>query len=268
MAKAPALQLTNPVLEAMRSGQAAMGLSVRLVRSPDVVRIAKVTNHHFLFIDGQHAIFNIETIVNIASTALALGVAPLVRVRSPNDSDVPMLLDNGVTGIIFPDVNTPAEAKRCVELCKFPPIGRRSVGAVFPQLNGQSYPLAETIPAINGSTVCCVMVETKRGLDNIEEIAKVPGVDVVHIGTNDLVTDLGKPGQLNDPMVDQSLDRAIAACKAAGNFAGCGGVRDPARQAAVIKRGIRFLTTQSDAALLQAGAKAWTDGVAAALGRQ
>lgn len=254
-------KLTNPVLEAMRSGTAAMGLSVRLARSPEIVRIAKATGHHFLFIDGQHAIFNVETIAHLASTAIAIGVAPMVRVRSPVDADVPMLLDNGVTGIIFPDVNTPEEARRCVEMCKFAPVGRRSVGAVFPQFEGKALPLAQAIPAINASTVVAVMVETRRGLDNIEDIAKVPGIDVIHVGTNDLMVDLGKAGQLTDPAVDAALDRAIAACTANGIYAGCGGIRDVARQAAVIKRGIRFLTTQSDTGFLLAAAKAWTDAV-------
>ena len=263
----PAPNLTNPVLEAMRAGKAAVGLSVRLGRNPEIVRIAKATGHHFLFIDGQHAVFNVETVTNIASTAVALGVAPMVRVRSPRDADVPSLLDNGVTGIIFPDVNTAEEARQCVAMCKFAPIGRRSVGAVFPQFNGEAVPLADAVKVINATTVVAVMVETRRGLENIEEIAKVPGIDVIHIGTNDLMIDLGKPGRLDDPMVDQALDKAVAVCKANGIYAGCGGIRDVARQAAVIKRGIRFLTTQSDTGFLLAAAKAWTDGVNAGVAK-
>jgi staphyloferrin B biosynthesis citrate synthase len=259
-------QLTNPVLEAMRAGKPAMGLSVRLGRSPEIVRIAKATGHQFLFIDGQHAIFDKETIVNIASTAIPLGVAPIVRVRAPGDPDVPSLLDNGATGIVFPDVNTAEEARHCVEITKFSPIGRRSVGAVFPQFNGVTVPLADSIREINGSTVCCVMVETARGLENVEKIAAVPGIDVIHVGTNDLMVDLGKPGQLDDPAVHAALDRVIAACKKNGIYAGCGGIRDVAKQAEIIKRGARFLTTQSDTGFLLAAGKAWTDGVLAKLG--
>jgi 2-keto-3-deoxy-L-rhamnonate aldolase RhmA len=256
--------VTNPVLAAMRAGNPAFGLSVRIVRTPEIARIARASGHQFLFIDGQHGVFNSETIANLANAALAIGVAPLARVKSLGDPDTPVLLDNGVSGIVFPDINTPEEARRAVEICRFPPIGKRSVGANFPQFDGRNVPASISVPAINGSTVVCVMVETAKGLANIEAIAAVPGVDVVHIGTNDLMADLGKPGQLDDPAVDQALDRAIAACRAAGNYAGCGGIRDVVRQAAVIERGIRFLTTQTDIALIQAGAKAWIDGVAAA----
>lgn len=253
--------LVNPALERMRKGGVALGLSVRLSRSPEIVRIAKATGHDFMFIDGQHAVFNAETIINLASTALPLGVAPMYRVLSLNDPNVPGLLDNGVTGIIFPDINTPEEARRAVEMCKFAPIGRRSVGAVFPQFNGETVPLAQALPALNASTAVVIMVETARGLENIEKIAAVPGVDVVHIGTNDLMVDLGKPGKLDDPDVDRALDRCIAACKANKIFAGCGGIRDIPRQAAIARRGMQYFTTQSDTALLLSAGKAWVDGV-------
>lgn len=259
--------LTNPVLEAMRAGRPAFGLSVRSVKSIDIVRVARASGHQFLFIDGQHGVFNAETICNLANAAVEIGVAPLARVKSLADPDTPILLDNGVTGIIFPDINTAEEAKRAVEICRFPPIGRRSVGANFPQFDARAMPASQSVPAINASTVVVVMVETARGLESIEKIAAVPGIDVVHIGTNDLMADLGKAGQLDDPAVANALDRAIAACKAAGNFAGCGGIRDTAKQAYWIKRGIRFLSTQTDIALLHSGAKAWVDGVQAALDR-
>ena len=261
MAAARATKLVNPALERMRQGGVALGLSVRLARSPEIVRIAKATGHDFLFIDGQHAAFNVETVINLASTAIPLGVAPMFRVRGVTDPDVPVLLDNGVTGIIFPDVNTAEEARHAVQISKFAPVGRRSVGAVFPQFDGATPPLAEALPQLNASTAVVIMVETARGLENIEAIAKVPGVDVIHIGTNDLMVDLGKPGRLDDPAVEKALDRAVAACRANKIFAGCGGIRDIKRQAAIARRGIQYFTTQSDTGFLLAAAKAWVDGV-------
>src|SRR5262245_8720098 len=106
--------LLNPAKERMKAGGVALGLSVRLARSADVARIAKATGHDFIFIDGQHSIFNLETIAHIAQAALAIGVAPVVRVRGVDDPDISMLLDNGVTGIVFPDVSTVAQAKKAV----------------------------------------------------------------------------------------------------------------------------------------------------------
>jgi staphyloferrin B biosynthesis citrate synthase len=261
-------QLINPVKVRLEAGDAALGISVRLARSGEIARIAKATGHDFLFIDVQHAIFNIETIAQIANVALAVGVAPLVRVRGINDPDVSMLLDNGVTGIVFPDINTAEEAHRAVELCKFPPVGRRSVGANFPQFDLRSVPLTEAVPQLNASTLVVCMIETVEGVKNVEAIAKVEGVDVLHVGTNDLSVNMGKPGQLDDPQVTAALDLVIKTARANGKYGGMGGIRDVGKQAEAIRRGVQFMTTQSDIGFLAAAAQAWTHGVRGGAGRK
>ena len=86
--------LTNPLKDMMKAGQVALGMNVRLARSGDIARIAKTTGHDFIFIDGQHAIFTLETIAHIAHTALGCGITPLARVKSVDDQDVQVLLDN------------------------------------------------------------------------------------------------------------------------------------------------------------------------------
>jgi 2-keto-3-deoxy-L-rhamnonate aldolase RhmA len=255
----------NPLRVAMRAGEPVFGMNIRLSRSPDIARVARASGHHFLFIDAQHAVFNPETIATLCAAATALGVVPLVRVRSVDDPDVPLLLDNGAGGIVFPDVNTAEEARRAVDRCLFPPKGRRSVAGGYPHFDFRGVPVAQASAALNGATLVCCMVETKQGLDNLEAIAAVPGVDVVHIGANDLLTSLGKPGQFDDPIVVEAMDRAIAATAQHGGFAGCGGNRDVARQAASVKRGVRFVTTQADTAFLASAAGQWTAGLRKAL---
>jgi 2-keto-3-deoxy-L-rhamnonate aldolase RhmA len=259
------MELKNPVLERMRAGDVAMGMNVRLARSGDIARIAAATGHDFIFIDGQHAIFNLETIAHIAQAALGCGVAPLVRVRSVNDPDTAMLLDNGVSGIVFPDVNTVEDARQAVRVTRFPPIGRRSVGGGYPQFNHRPMPIADSMKALNAATVVVCMIETVQGLNNVEEIAAVEGIDVIHVGSNDLLVDMGKPGKFADPEIVAAQERVIAAAKKNGKYAGCGGNRDIARQAEIIRKGAQFLTTQADMGFLTAAASAWTTGVRAAL---
>lgn len=253
--------LLNPVKQRLEAGDVALGMPVRLARSADIVRIARATGHDFIFIDVQHAIFNLETIANLCNVALALDVAPLVRVRSVDDPDVSVLLDNGATGIVFPDVNTAADARKAVDLCKFPPLGKRSVGASFPQYDCQSVPLTRCVPDINAQTLVVCMIETAQGLANAEAIAKVEGVDVLHVGSNDLLANMGKAGHFDDPEIVAAQDHVIKVARAHGKFAGCGGNRDVERQVQAIRRGATFVTTQSDTALLLGAANAWTSGV-------
>ncbi len=257
--------LVNPVKARMRAGEAALGLGVRLARSPDIARIARATGHDFLFIDTQHSIFTSETITAIAQTALAIGVAPLVRVRGLDDPDVSVLLDNGVTGIVYPDVGTADQARRAVATCKFPPLGTRSVVGGYPHFDYRPVPLTESVPQLNEVCLLVCMIETVEGLENVEEIAAVPGVDVLHVGSNDLLANMGKAGQFDHPDIVAAQDRVIRAARANGIFAGCGGNRDVARQAEAVRRGALFLTTQTDIALLSSAARAWAEGVRSAV---
>jgi 2-keto-3-deoxy-L-rhamnonate aldolase RhmA len=242
----------NPALARMRADQVALGLIVRLARSGDIARIAKSTGHDFIFIDRQHAIFTLETIAHIASTALGCGVTALVRVRGPSDPDISMLLDNGVTGIIVPDVNTADDARRAVDACKFAPVGRRSASAAYPMFDFRAVP--DALAILNAHTLLGCMIETAEGLRNIDAIAAIDGVDLLHIGCNDFLVDIGKPGQFGCPEMMQAVATLIAACRKHGKFAGLGGDRDIARQTQFIRDGVRFVTTQTDIAYLMAEA--------------
>jgi staphyloferrin B biosynthesis citrate synthase len=257
--------LTNPIRQRMQAGAAALGMPVRLGRSGDIARIAKSTGHDFLFIDCQHSLFNLETIGHITSTAMACGIAPLVRVRGIDDPDVSLLLDNGVMGIVYPDISTAAQARRAVDTCKFAPVGKRSVSGGYPQFDYRAVPLAASVPQLNDNCLLVCMIETTEGLGNVEAIAAVKGLDVLHIGSNDLLADMGKPGKFDDPALVEAQERVIAACRDNGIFAGCGGNRDVARQVEIIKKGCQFITTQSDIGFLSAAASQWTAGIRAAL---
>ena len=258
--------ITNPVKDRMRSGEPALGMIVRLARSGDVARIARTTGHDFIFMDGQHSLFSMETIGHIAQTALGCGIAPLVRVRSCDDPDTPVILDNGASGIVFPDVNTADDARRAVNACKFPPIGNRSVSGGYPIFDFRPLPVGETSARLNDITLVVCMIETREGLENVEQIAAVEGVDVVHVGCNDLLTAMGKPGAFGDPEVVSAVERVIAAAAKHGKFAGLGGERDLERQLAFIRKGVRFVTTQTDIGFLIAAAGQRTDQIRQGLG--
>ena len=242
----------NPLKELLKADKVALGMNVRLARSGDIARIAKTTGHDFIFIDTQHSLYTVETIGHIAQVALAIGVAPLVRVRSCDDPDTQVLLDNGVTGIVFPDVNTAEEARRAVNRAKYPPIGRRSVGGGYPIFDFRAVNTADSVPALQENTLVCCMIETQEGLDNVEAIAAVEGVDVIHVGSNDLLTALGLAGKFGCPEHIDALDRVFAAARKHGKISGVGGDRNLQRQAEFIRKGARFITTNSEIAFIVA----------------
>lgn len=253
--------LTNSVRDRMARDEAALGMIVRLGRSGDAPRIAKMSGHDFIFVDCQHALFDIETIGHIAQVSLSIGLACVARVRSVDDPNASLLLDNGVSGIVFPDVSSAEQARRAVRSVRFPPVGARSAGGASPFFDYAPVRVPDLIEALDRHCLVVCMVETAEGLENLEEIAAVDGVDVVHIGSNDLLISLGRPGRFDDPIINETLDRAVEATGKRGAFAGCGGQRDPARQAQVIERGVRFVTTQSDVSFIAMAANDWTGRV-------
>ncbi len=261
----PFRRLVNPVKEKLRAGEVVLGMTVRISRTPDIARIAKSAGHDFIFIDRQHSVFDLETIVAICHTALAIGVTPLVRVRGVDDPDAPLLLDNGAGGIVYPDVATVSDARKAVDRCKFPPLGKRSIAGGYPHFDYRPMPLAESMQQLNESCLLVCMIETLEGLSNVESIAAVEGVDVVHLGSNDLLANMGKPGQFDDPEIVAAQERVIKAARDNGIFAGCGGNRDIQRQVRAIKSGAQFVTTQTDVGFLAASASQWSNAIRAAL---
>jgi 2-keto-3-deoxy-L-rhamnonate aldolase RhmA len=258
--------LTHPVKTRLQAGDVALGMSVRLSRSADVARIAKASGHDFIFIDAQHSIFNLETLHLMAQTAFAIGIAPVVRVKGVDDPDVSLLLDNGVTGIVYPDINTAEQARKAVDICRFAPIGKRSICGGYPHFDFAPTPLATVMESLNDACLLVCMIETPEGLANIEEICAVPGIDVIHMGSGDFAANIGKPGKVDDPEVVAAQARVIEVARKHGKYAGCGGNRDVERQAKAVRAGAQFVTTQTDAAFLMAAATQWTRGVRTALG--
>lgn len=246
----------NPVVDRIADGSVALGLSVRLARSGEIARIARLTGHDFLYIDTQHAPFDIETIGHIAQTSLACGVAPIVRARGAHDPNLSLLLDMGVSGLVIPDVESAAEAEGVVRATKFAPVGSRSVGGGLPHFDYGPVPAAAAAPALNASTVVICMIESVAGLENLDEIGSVPGFDGLYLGMNDMLLSMGRPSEFDCPEILEALDRVVAVSAANGKFAGCGGIKEINHQIDAIRRGVRFLTTQADAGYIIKGAQA------------
>ncbi|HZY66980.1 MAG TPA: aldolase/citrate lyase family protein [Devosia sp.] len=240
----------NRTKQLIRKGELALGLIVRVVRSSEAVLIAKESGHDFIFLDMQHAPFDLQTLASISIAATAAGVTPMVRVNGYADPNIPVLLDAGVMGIIVPDVSTAAQAMQVVAACRYPPNGRRSYAGPVVGLQYQGVSPAEASRRLNDEVLVVCMIENREGLGNVDEIARVEGLDVLHIGSGDLAMDMGIPGQLDSPELAGAVRKVLAACKEAGIACGFGGDRNRERQNRYVAEGVRFVTTQADVALL------------------
>jgi 4-hydroxy-2-oxoheptanedioate aldolase len=247
--------LRNHAKEKLARGEVVASMTVRLVSGIEIARIAKTAGFDSLYVDMEHSSFSLTTTGQICMAALAAGVTPLVRV--PGTAEVSRVLDGGALGVIAPHVRSAAEAREYVTAAKFPPLGDRSAAGPLPHLHYRSFPAGEADAALNAATLLMVQFESDEALAQADEIAAVEGVDMVMIGTNDLLADWGLPGQFEHPRVRQAYAKTIAACRKHGKHVGVGGLSSrPQLAAEFVHMGARYVSTGTDLGFLLAACTA------------
>ena len=243
--------LRNRVKEKLARDEVVASMVVRLVRHVEIARIAKSSGFDTLYVDLEHSMFSIDACSQICMTALEAGITPFVRVPAHGPEFVSRVLDGGALGVIAPHVRSAAEAAAVVRHAKYPPMGERSAGGPLAQYQFRDYPVEEANAAANDATAVIAMMETKDALDRVEEIAAVPGVDLLLIGTNDLCGELGIHGQYGHKLVREAYSRTIAACRKHGKHVGVGGLASrPDLVAELVAEGARYISIGSDLSFL------------------
>lgn len=244
----------NVARERLEAGEIAIGFGLRTTRNPEIAKIVKTAGFDWLFIDMEHSTMSVETAQAIANAGLAAGVTPLVCVAGTEQNMAVRLLTGGALGTVTPNVETAADAKAIVEAQLYPPVGRRGVSGALVHFDFQPLPLAEMSRQINAAALTVVILESKRAIENAEEIAAVPGIDVLLVGSGDLSVDLGVSGQAGHEKIRACFETVIAASKKHGKWTGCAGVHDQDVMAAYIKLGVRFVQAGTDIGFMLAAA--------------
>lgn len=254
---ADTIAVPNRVKRRMAAGELAIALMVRLARTADIGPIAAACDFDAIYVDMEHGTIPLDVTAQMCVGALGAGVTPLVRVPSPDPSLIGRVLDGGCQGVIVPHVETVADARAVAAATRFPPHGHRSMGGAGPATRFRSAPPAEFCPAVDEATLVTVMIESRAGLDVVDGILALPGIDMILVGTNDLCADLGVPGELGHPTVRAAYATMAQACKRHGKHLGIGGIKtDMALLADMVDLGAGFISANTDMALLLAAAKA------------
>jgi 2-keto-3-deoxy-L-rhamnonate aldolase RhmA len=157
----------------------------------------------------EHNSFSFDTTGQLCMAGLAAGIVPFVRVPSIAPHYISRALDGGALGVIAPHIHSARDAEGVVRAAKFAPLGDRSIAGGLPHLQFRTFSAEETMSALNAATMVVIMIEAAEALAEIDEIASVEGVDLLLIGTNDLCSSLGIPGQLEHGKVRDAYAKAI-----------------------------------------------------------
>jgi 2-keto-3-deoxy-L-rhamnonate aldolase RhmA len=240
----------NPVKIALREGKPVIGATITTT-SPDVAAQAATLGFDFLWIEMEHSPITLETARNMILATRGLKGIPFIRVPVNELWMAKRALDAGALGVIFPFTSTPELARQAVAACKFPPAGRRGAG---PGLATARWPAPEGYyDFADRNAMVIIIIEEARAVEQIEEIAAVPGIDVIFIGTNDLSFSLGTRGNQNDPKVKDAIARVVAAAKKYKVPVGRPG--NAANIPELLKQGFTFFQAPSELNMMATGAR-------------
>ena len=221
------MMISNPLISKLNDSRTVLGVAIRQARTVDVARIMKTAGYDFLFIDTEHTPVAADTVAQICQAALGIGIAPIVRTPNLERIHAIHALDSGAQGLVFPHVENAEEAQHIVDICRYAPAGHRSMAYGLPHVEFGSHDPRELMEFVNRETLIAVMLETPQAIEQCEEIAAVPGIDVLHVGTQDLSAELGVPGQVGAEGVAAAIARVSRACRAHGKVLGIGGCYQP-----------------------------------------
>jgi 4-hydroxy-2-oxoheptanedioate aldolase len=211
----------NLMKEKLNQGRVAVGV---LVQEPavQVVEMIGLLGYDWILVDCEHSYMDLESAQRLIMAAQLRGVTPLVRVPQNLPEIILRDMDMGAMGVMVPNIGSVDDAEKAVRAVKYPPLGERGLAGVRAADYGLTAPLGEYVKVANAETIVMGLIESKDGVEHIDEILAVEGLDGINIGPNDLSKSLGVPGQTNHPLVVEATAKVLAAGKRAGRVVGAG----------------------------------------------
>lgn len=206
----------NRTKEALKRGEVVVGTMISEVRSPKIPQMLATAGFKFVVIDTEHGSYSSAETAELIVGCRAAGIDPIVRVADSQYFHLAQPLDWNAVGVLVPHVESKAQAEEIVKACKYFPQGERGMAQRL--ANGDFAPgdAGQYMAEANAVVMVIVQIETARGVEKVDEILSVPGIDAVFIGPTDLSASLGIPNQFDHPKFIAAYQRIIDSCLAHG----------------------------------------------------
>jgi 4-hydroxy-2-oxoheptanedioate aldolase len=231
--------------EAQRQGRAAIGVWNAIADTLVAEAIASL-GPDYVCVDMQHGSASEGQLVPLLQAVAVGGATPIVRVPEANPATIMKALDCGAMGVVVPLVESAEQARSAVEACRFPPAGRRSFGPFRASISAGT-----NDPRELEKVACIAMIETRAGIDHLDEIVATEGLTAVYLGPSDLSLALGlPPASLQAPEFIATVERIRSACAEHGVVAGMH-CYDGASAKRAVEQGFGMVTVTVDLRLLR-----------------
>lgn len=244
------LMRPNPLHAVLTDGGTVYGTMVFEFFTPGLMPILASAGAEFVLLDTEHSGVGIETIKAQIAASRGLDIVPMVRVPGCHYHLIAPVLDAGAMGIMVPMVESAEQARHIASWCRYPPQGVRGVafGMAHDDYGGGEVP--QKMREANARTMVIALIETAKGIADVEAIMATDGIDIGWLGHYDLTTSMGIPGEFEHPDFLAAVDRLVAACRNSGKPAGilAGSIAAAEGWRA---RGFRAIAYSTDTGLLQ-----------------
>jgi 2-keto-3-deoxy-L-rhamnonate aldolase RhmA len=260
--------LENPLKRTLKAGGVVLGTMLTHLRQPAVAVLMKNAGWDYVFLDAEHGSFTPPSLMDFCIAARGVNLPTIVRVPSSGEAQrLYQTLDLGATGLLCPQTETRAQVEFIIHSTKYFPMGQRGMSLRNVHTFWGKYKGSDLTPKLNQETMIVLQIESKKGVDNLEAMLDVPGVDAVFIGPNDMSQTLGIPGDIGHPEVAKHVDRVLEVCQKKNIPCGVHTYDiDTAKK--WIGRGCRFMCLGGDMAWLQDSCQKACAEVKEALPRQ
>ncbi len=197
----------------LKSGEPVLGLWMQIPH-PVVAECLAQSTYDFILLDSEHSAVSGNHLINLLPAIELHDMPILYRVRWNTTELIKEALDHGVTGLMVPMINSVKEAEQAISASRYPPLGRRGLGAW--RASNYYQKDAAYLAGANTNIPVILQIETKEAVASVEEIAALPGLDGLYIGPGDLAMSLGiQPGVMH-PKLLEACEKVAAATKRNG----------------------------------------------------
>lgn len=199
--------LHNQFKRNVEAGQLQYGIAQE-IPSAEVAELLATSNIDWLFVDGEHGAHDLRSILDIARAIAPYDVAPVVRIPQAGTGVLKQYLDSGINNIIIPKVESGEEVEQIMCWASYAPRGNRGFGATAVRA-GRYGRITDYLDRIHDEIMILPQIESKKGIENLDAIASVPGIGGVFLGPIDLAVDMGHGLNIFHPEVEAAMEYAI-----------------------------------------------------------
>ena len=213
--------MKNNIKQRLAQGENIIGTMVTVFDNPEIAKMLKVCGFDLFIVDCEHGHFDYQSVGNICTVAREAGIPALVRIPEVRRESILKYMEMGATGLLLPNTETVEQAKALVDYSKYAPMGNRGVSLLRGHTGFEKIDSAvDYMKRTNEENILMIQIESPQGVENVEKILSIDGIDAAFIGPNDLSQSMGIMGQTDNPKFIAAVEHVINTARSKGKYSG------------------------------------------------